>query len=168
MDDYISKPIQLDVLAAVLERYSTCEKQSASEGDLEEKTGSSSSNSAIPEATSPPEPVDLERLQEVTRGDTEFQLDLLQTFIEDAPTYLAKIKLALQDNDCVALARHAHQLKGGSAMVAIRTMPELAQQLETQAQENRLEKTAELVDQLETILLQVKTFTDNWLLTINT
>jgi PAS domain S-box-containing protein len=167
MDDYISKPIKLDVLAAVLERYSTSEKQSASGGDLEQKTGSSSSNFAIPEATSPPEPVDLERLQEITRGDTEFQLDLLQTFMEDAQTYIAQIKLAIQEEDCVALARHAHQLKGGSAMVAIRTMPELAQQLETQAQENRLEKTAEFVDQLETILLQVKTFTDNWSLTIN-
>jgi HPt (histidine-containing phosphotransfer) domain-containing protein len=87
--------------------------------------------------------------------------------MEDAPTYLAQIKLALQNNDCDALGRHAHQLKGGSAMVAIRTMPELAQQLETQAQENRLDKTAELVDQLETILLQVKTFIDNWSVTIH-
>jgi PAS domain S-box-containing protein len=167
MDDYISKPIQLDVLAAVLQRYSTAEKQSASIRDLEAKTASSGSNSPIPEATCAPEPVDLERLEEVTRGDTEFQFDLLQTFMEDAPTYLAQIKLALQNNDCDALGRHAHQLKGGSAMVAIRTMPELAQQLETQAQENRLDKTAELVDQLETILLQVKTFIDNWSVTIH-
>ena len=167
MDDYISKPIKLDILAAVLERYSTCENQNASGGDLEAKTASSASNSVTPEVTSPTEPVDLERLEEITRGDTEFQLDLLQTFMEDAPTYLAQIKLALENKDCVALARHAHQLKGGSAMVAIRNMPELAQQLETQAQENCLENTAELVEQLETILLLVKTFTDNWSLTIN-
>ncbi|HAX80259.1 MAG TPA: hypothetical protein DCY88_31595 [Cyanobacteria bacterium UBA11372] len=163
MDDYISKPIQMDVLAAILERYSTSENQSAALEDLEEKT----SNSLTIAATCYPVPVDLERLQEVTRGDTEFQLDLLQTFMEDAPTYLAQMKLARQNNDCDALARHAHQLKGGSAMVAIRTMPELAQELETQAQENRIEKAAELIEQLETILFQVKTFIDNWSLTIN-
>ena len=168
MDDYISKPIGIDVLAAVLERYSTCENHSATTEELEAKTASTCGNSPTPAATCAAEPpVDFERLEEITRGDTEFQLDLLQTFMEDAPTYLSQIQLALQANDSAALARHAHQLKGGSAMVAIRTMPDLAGQLETQAQENRIDKAAELIYELEKVLAQVKTFVDNWSTTIN-
>ncbi|MBW4496222.1 MAG: PAS domain S-box protein [Oscillatoria princeps RMCB-10] len=178
MDDYISKPIELEKLAAVINRWA-----SGLRGRVSVENPSVSPASAPPLSDNYPVyvadinrknsedlaepvaencPVDLQRLGELTRGDVEFQLELLQTFMEDAPIYLEGIESALQASDCVALSRRAHQLKGASAMVAVRTVPELAAQLESQANESRLEGAAELVARLGMILLEVKLFIENF------
>jgi PAS domain S-box-containing protein len=178
MDDYISKPIELEKLAAVINRWASglrgrvsvenpsvspasapplSDKAAVSVAELNRKN---SEDLAEPVAENCP--VDLQRLGELTRGDVEFQLELLQTFMEDAPIYLEGIESALQANDCVALSRGAHQLKGASAMVAVRTVPELAAQLESQANESRLEGAAELVARLGMILQEVRVFIENF------
>ncbi len=106
-------------------------------------------------------PLNLERLEELSRGDVEFQQELLQVFMEDALTYLEEVKLALSAGDCVALARRAHQLKGSSATLAIRRMPELAAKLESQAKQNQLVGAVELVTELEQILERLQAFIAN-------
>ncbi|WP_017720917.1 PAS domain S-box protein [Kamptonema formosum] len=193
MDDYISKPIELETLEAVLHRWASALRGGASveipsvslssapamlspkqEGDRaplsaaergvglgvtpdREKSGDLAEPVAGGDC-----PVDLQRLGELTRGDVEFQLELLQTFMEDAAMYLQGIESALQACDCVALSRRAHQLKGASAMVAVRTVPELAAQLESQANESRLEGAAELVARVGILLQEVKVFIENF------
>jgi HPt (histidine-containing phosphotransfer) domain-containing protein len=102
--------------------------------------------------------VNLERLHELARGDLEFQQELLEVFLEDALTYVEEIKVALAVEDFVTLARRAHQLKGSSATVAIRKMPELAAKLESQAEDTQLLGAAELVNELEQILERVQAF----------
>ncbi|MBD2040002.1 PAS domain S-box protein [Microcoleus sp. FACHB-672] len=156
MDDYISKPIDLKSLAAILNRYKPVKEQ-----HQEEITPVLSSSSPV-SATPLEVPVDLERLRELSRGDTAFELELLETFMEDAPTYVEEIKQAAETRDVATLCRRAHQLKGASGMVAIRKMPALAAQLESVAQENHLEGAAELVTELEAILQQVKALIANW------
>jgi PAS domain S-box-containing protein len=106
-------------------------------------------------------PVDLERLDELSQGDVEFQRELLQVFIEDALIYLEGIKFALSQEDYVMLARRAHQLKGSSATVAIRKMPELAAKLESQAQNNQMLGAVALVQEIEKILECLKAFVTN-------
>ncbi len=197
MDDYISKPIELEGLAAMLSHWSSARRdrdgdrsvatgvrphrgesvlietpKEATMNDKQVTVSSELSDRAVANQIGPetqPEsplseepPVDLSRLHDLTRGDAEFELELLQTFMEDAPGYLESIKLAIASGDCLSLARRAHQLKGASAMVAVRTMPELAAQLERQAQGSRLEGAAELTAQLEVILDRVGVFTANW------
>jgi PAS domain S-box-containing protein len=106
-------------------------------------------------------PVNLERLTELSRGDTEFQRELLQVFVEDALIYLEDLKNALAAGDCVTLAHRAHQIKGSSATVAIHNMPEYAARLERQAQENQLSGASELITELEQILERVQAFNSN-------
>ncbi|MBW4678955.1 MAG: PAS domain S-box protein [Microcoleus vaginatus WJT46-NPBG5] len=156
MDDYISKPIDLKSLAAILNRYKPIKEQ-----HQEEITPILCSGNPV-SATPLEVPVDLERLHELSRGDSAFELELLETFMEDAPTYVEEIKQAAETRDIATLCRRAHQLKGASGMVAIRKMPALAAQLESQAQEDDLEGSAELVAQLEAILQQVKALIANW------
>lgn len=108
-------------------------------------------------------PLDLARLKEISRGDTEFQKELLQIFMEDALEHLAEVKLAFQTKDYLTLARRAHQLKGASATVAILQLPDLAAQLERQAIEHQLTDTSELIAKLEQILEHIQTFiNDNY------
>lgn len=103
-------------------------------------------------------PLDLARLKELSRGDAEFQNELLEIFMEDALEHLAEVKQAFQTKDYVTLARRAHQLKGASATVAVQQLPDLAAQLERQAIKHQLTDASELIAQLEQILERIQSF----------
>jgi PAS domain S-box-containing protein len=151
MDDYISKPISLKELKAVIERWIHNTNEPA--GKQEENPASNIQNPKAEE-----EPVDRDRLHELSRGDAEFQIELLQAFVDDAQIYLQDAKVALKAVDCETIIRRAHQLKGGSATVAIRLMPDLAAKLESQARSNQLQGADELIAELEKALERVKAF----------
>lgn len=182
MDDYISKPVTLDKLEEILERWiPQCFKEmeskkveepqlqighlrSVKSQNLERLTpnehhvssslkGSSFGNEPCDEV-----PVDLARLSEISEGDAEFQRELLQVFLEDAVVYLEELNNALEKEDYVTLARRAHQLKGSSATVAIYKMPEIAAQIEHQAEEKQLLGASDLVIELEQILERIQSF----------
>jgi len=161
MDDYISKPVSLAELDGVLERWTQQgDRVSAAVATPEV---SEPEVKTIPLNVLPPEhlnevPLNLERLNEITRGDTNFQQELLKVFMEDALTYLKECKLALWAGDYHSVARFAHQLKGSSATVAILEMPEIAARLESQAQKNQLLVAVGLITELEQILERVQTF----------
>ena len=182
MDDYISKPVRLEELEQVLERWipqrvkdSASQESGEPERQIEHFSipNSQNSNPLTPDiyhlsnplkgSPSVPEhlneaPVDLEFLSELSRGDTEFLRELLQVFLEDALVYLEELKNALAAGDCATLARRAHQLKGSSATVAIYEMPEIAAQLERQAEENQLLGASDLLSGLEQILERIHAF----------
>ena len=183
MDDYISKPVTLQELEEVLERWAPqrlkeleCQETQQPELQTEHLSGLKSQNSeklqtadenhcssqsTLAPCVSDPcheVPVNLERLSEFSRGDAEFLRELLQVFLEDALIYLEDLKSSLATGDCVSLAHRAHQLKGSSATVAIYQMPEVAAQLERQAYENQLEGASDLIIKLEQILKRVQAF----------
>ncbi|MGC1198537.1 MAG: CHASE2 domain-containing protein [Geitlerinemataceae cyanobacterium] len=159
MDDYISKPVDLKVLATVLEVWS---RKIHPKEPPEELSGKRHGNSTPVRLSGKPvqerSPIDLEYLNEVTGGDRSFQMEVLETFAEDALTCIAKMKAALQERNSIALSQLAHQLKGASSTAAVRVMPDIAGQIETQAKENRLEGIDELVEELEAILEKVTAF----------
>ncbi|NEQ20218.1 MAG: PAS domain S-box protein, partial [Microcoleus sp. SIO2G3] len=205
MDDYISKPVTLEELELVLERWiytlsGETQRQNQPLKALHPSTTQSSFDDLLPLSrysvtTAEPwlensqnsqqmishnsrfsmlsnsspfaprnideVPLNLEQLDELSRGDVEFKQELLQVFMEDALTYIAEIKLALSAEDSVAVARRAHQLKGSSATLAVHKMPELSAELESQAKQNQLVGAATLVDELEQILERIQAFIDN-------
>jgi PAS domain S-box-containing protein len=182
MDDYISKPVTLEKLEEILERwipqcFKEVESQIAEEPqlqigqlrtarsqDLERLTPNNNHLSSplkhysLGNESCDEVPVDLARLSELADGDIEFRRELLEVFLEDAVVYLEELKHALEKEDYVTLSRRAHQLKGSSATVAIYKMPEIAAQLEHQADEKQLLGASELVTDLEQILEQVQAF----------
>ena len=171
MDDYISKPVNLATLEAVLTRWSSEIAAEKSPIDV----GASLKSAPTPGQTdnapggcqsvlAPDEiPVELDRLDELAGGNRELRLDLLQTFMNDAPLYIEEIEAAIRASDATVLQSKAHQLKGAAAMVAIRSVPEIAKQLEHQARGDRLAEpaTSKLVSQLKTVLEWVQAFIDN-------
>lgn len=63
--------------------------------------------------------------------------------------------MALQTQDFQSLKRRAHQLKGGSKMMAIRWIPDLAEQLEEHAQLGQRDLAQLLIQKLEKLLAQM-------------
>ncbi|MFB8790127.1 MAG: PAS domain S-box protein [Potamolinea sp.] len=155
MDDYISKPVTLEALEMVLERWVRSRVWDLGIAIADSPRQRVSLSHLIP---SEDLPVNLEILNELSRGDTEFQRELLEVFLEDALTHIEEMKIAIATGDFVTLIRRAHQLKGASATVAIRKMPEIAASIEQMAQENQLFGADTLLIELEQILELIQSF----------
>jgi PAS domain S-box-containing protein len=151
MDDYLSKPIDQDALGVAIERWAN------------HVATPEVKNTPICSALSLEEtPLDLERLNAVSRGKVPFQQRLVQAFIENAQPGLEQMRQALQSNDFLTVEQQAHRIKGASANVGVRLMPDVAGQLEQQAREKTLEGAIERLEALERQLEQVKAFLGNW------
>ncbi|MBZ8182178.1 response regulator [Oscillatoria salina] len=175
MDDYLSKPIQLEILATILARWSSvlgvrvpesCHSviENYNLADDQQQIDRPilpmevSTESELPSPERGEIPVELARLRELSRGDLEFELEMLQAFVEDAPVYLEQIRQAISTGDLNSLALTAHQLKGAAMTVAIYELPERAKQLENLAVNNCLEKARELLAECERIVDEVHNF----------
>jgi histidine phosphotransfer protein HptB len=111
-------------------------------------------------------PINLEYLHQISDGDTEFELELLNLFIEDARLHLEAAKLAVKAADFHNLEREAHHLKGSSGNVGAQAMQAIAQTLEQQALKNSLEDVPAQIIALETYLKEVEGFTNTYTSTV--
>jgi len=126
MDDYVSKPVRLDELAAALRR---CAPRSADdEGVLDHEA--------------------LEHLR-ARVGDGEFVAELVDTFLRDAPALLETLRGALENADAQELRRAAHTLKSNGRMFGATRLAELCQDLEATAQTGALVGADELVARID-------------------
>ena len=239
MDDYLTKPVNMDVLKTIIQRWSakaeppavssesgaSSDRQSASDGlDPETNASANASRSAagVGQASSLQEPlaaaigeqqtkekqendsrsaagagqasslqeplaaaigeqqtkekqepkqpttdsqpillVNRKRLNDITDGDAEFALELLQAYLVDAEQNLVKLRLALDANNSAEAADRAHALKGASANVGVTLMQETAARLERQARAQNLDGAGELAANLAKTLEQVRVFVAN-------
>jgi hypothetical protein len=140
MDDYLSKPVFKEKLAATLEHW-TGVILSQEEADVSEQT--LSTDLAI----------DWEHLHRISGNDTEFELNLLQVCVEDIKPRLEIIKAAIASHDFGQIAREAHHLKGASANIGATAMYLAADKLERLAYHQDLRDTSNLI-------LELKEFVD--------
>ncbi|MBW4647754.1 MAG: response regulator [Kastovskya adunca ATA6-11-RM4] len=190
MDDYLSKPIAQEALGAILERWipetptGKTQKQTHPLADNPALSSQNqgmaiASNSAanpqnfcyLPTAVKPKSesssslhalPVDLDRLERISRGKVTFQKKLLKMFVENTEPSLEAIRKALLINDLATIEQQAHRLKGASANAGVRLIPEIAAQLEQQAKQKQLTDASEQLAALTHQLAQVKAFLENW------
>ncbi len=154
MDDYLTKPIEQEALGLMIERWA---KPNATTNVM--NTTSKVENTPQPSVfTMDGTPLDLERLDRISRGKVAVQQRLLQLFIENTQPGLEKMRLALQGQDFATVEQQAHRIKGSSANVGVLLMPDVAAQLERQARDKTLEGATERVEALEKQLEQVKAF----------
>ena len=121
MDAHLGKPLEPSKLADCLGRY------------LKEDTAMD---------------VDLAALKELTGGDTEFERELIDTFVSSGDKCLAEIVAALRISDLDTIGKRAHALKGASANMHAHTLSTAASNLENAARSNSLLELDGLVRQL--------------------
>ncbi|CAN1209090.1 response regulator [Tumidithrix helvetica PCC 7403] len=136
MDDYISKPIMLNVLA---QRISQCEQAIEPEDEKREDVDMAIASLEI-----------LDRSAIDGLGDVDLARELITLFIEkDAPTSLNDLKQAVQVNNCAGLKHHAHSFRGSSSSLGLQRLANLCLAIEDKAKANELQDLDDLVSQIE-------------------
>jgi PAS domain S-box-containing protein len=136
MDDYLSKPVLKEDLERVINYWS---RQIASSA-LGAANGPTS-EVASPAPPSPkgasgnsdptlPYPIDSAYLERVTGGDSQFQRELLQVFVQDCQNLLPRLRQAVAAGNAEDLRKIAHRLKGASANVGAHAFSQAARELE--------------------------------------
>ena len=109
MDDYISKPIRIEMLQAALDKLP---EPAAEEFDAP--------GDAIPEA---PPATPRETITELARGlGAASAMELLDSFLRDTPAQLAELRQLAAGTDRESLARSAHSLAGSCGIFGLHEM----------------------------------------------
>lgn len=173
MDDYLSKPIEQDDLAAAIRRWTRSldeyrVKKNSKKDEIVSELASNpqeffelksptNASSKIQEKIETI-PIDLARLGKITRGNVSLQRRILGAFVEMAPKEIEAIAQSVSDRDYQRLNQYAHRLKGAAGNVGISSMSAIASQLEMLARQQTLEGANQLLANLSPILEQVQAF----------
>ena len=173
MDGYLGKPIQIDELKAVLERW----KKSPAKKSAALTTASSGNATSVPAAAPATKNVSAEIISEMkdeqkifTRNFTSLtgklvfnRADLMnrmlddmemaaltsQAFIDDLPKQLAAIKAAVTKQDAAATASAAHRLKGAAGTCGGDALHQVLDDIERAGKQNNLDLAAKCAAQLD-------------------
>lgn len=133
MNDYLSKPVNKEKLASVLEHWS---------------------QSILPKNIN----LDWQHLHQLSENNTEFERELLQIFVEDSLLHLAATKAAIASRDFQKIATEAHHLKGASANIGAIPMQQAADKLEELSHQHECIGMDELVTNLAEFVKEIQVF----------
>ncbi|MEH2031570.1 MAG: GAF domain-containing protein [Nostoc sp.] len=151
MDDYLSKPVMKEKLAAALQRWGSLIF-------MVKETAATEQTVPTTDVDSVDLPIDWERLHQLSENNPEFELELLQIFVEDIQPRLELIKVAIADYDFEEIARETHQIKGASANMGVTTMHLAAEKLEQLAYNQERRGTSNLILELEDFVKRIQKF----------
>jgi len=135
MDDYISKPIQLDALGSVLRRAMDSIRRPAPPPS---NTESSLDTSAI------------ELLRQLRRpGKPDPVAELIDMFVRDTPERLQKLRTAVAQYNAEDLAAVAHNLRGCASSIGAAHLANLCQKLEENAERRAVQISTPLLREIE-------------------
>jgi len=136
MDDYISKPIQLDALERVLRRAMDSVRPLAAPAP------------PITGATIDPSAIDV--LRQLRRpGKPDPVIELIDMFMRDTPERLDKLRTAVAQYNAEELAAVAHNLRGCASSIGATLLANLCQKLEENAERRALQISAPLIREIE-------------------
>jgi CheY-like chemotaxis protein len=136
MDDYLSKPVLKEDLERVINYWSRRIASSAPGAANGPTSEVASPAPPSPEGASGnsdptlPYPIDSAYLERVTGGDSQFQRELLQVFVQDCQNLLPQLRQAVAAGNAEDLRKIAHRLKGASANVGAHAFSQAARELE--------------------------------------
>jgi PAS domain S-box-containing protein len=139
MDDYISKPVRVEALAAVVDRWVPA---------------------SVEQAEDPARAELLENMRKFAGSvDPKFLIELIDTYLGDAPTRLAAMRTGLATGDNETVWKAAHALKGGSYYVGAARISQLCNKIEEvgrrgvlEGMEGRLSELEKEFDRIRTLL----------------
>jgi CheY-like chemotaxis protein len=160
MDDYLSKPFNLDQIVEILDRWllkngsmpdSLLPLQLAADHPPLAAKGSVSEQSLIDQKA-----LDNIRALQI-KGAPDILSQSIQIYLNDTPKLLKKIEEGVASGDAAAVQKAAHSLKSSSANLGAMQLSALCKELETCGREGNLEDTSQLLDQIKAQVVRVET-----------
>ena len=132
MDDFLSKPVRKDELAAKLAQWAQLlpHSEDSEIGDPSLSLPDNNEPEPIEIAPSPKLSIDLEYLHQISEGDPEFERKILAVFVENTQEQLRSIHIALANRDLAKIEQILHTIKGASANVGAIAIEQLTIQLD--------------------------------------
>ncbi|MBD2497781.1 response regulator [Nostoc sp. FACHB-280] len=151
MNDYVSKPIRLEALEAVLKHSNIQQYQDSLPPQLIAETEyvlpSISLNADVTAA------IDysfIEELKNMAGSDGEHLVsELIQVYLEDTPRRIEMIQTAIAVGDRINLQKAAHALRSPSVSIGAVNLGDICETLENSASDQSLESLVLLINQLE-------------------
>ena len=153
MNDYITKPVSLQALAEVLDRW--LPKKDAECRKKEEKINAPDSFSSLTTCSSSlthrPSLLIFDREGMMTRlvDDDNLVRVVVNGFLEDIPRRIAALKGYLETGDVSGAERQAHAIKGASANVGGERLREVAFEMEKATRAGDLSAAGRLMAEME-------------------
>jgi HPt (histidine-containing phosphotransfer) domain-containing protein len=142
MDDYITKPVRLEAIAAVLERWAGRPVPDEPEaGAVGPAPGG-----ALPD---PLDQAQIELLSSLDDGEGAVLREIIDQYLAQTVEGRGDLVRAIGQGDAQALERAAHKLRGASANVGAVVLAEICSELEAQGRAARLEGAAGLVERFD-------------------
>ena len=140
MDDYLSKPIAIDLLTACLDRWLACPAEPV---DPVPRT-------VPPAVTDDPDAVfSYEQFLALMLGDVALADTLLQMFLANTPGDIEKLRDAIASGDGARVRTAAHFIKGAAANLCAPGINAAAFEIEQAGLQNNIERSIALIAKLE-------------------
>ncbi len=152
MDNYISKPVQVEDLTQALRRL---RPSSVRDEGMRDAGSPTSGGVAIPLLALDVAVLDKLKASLGRRGDAKLHT-LIESFFESAPRLIAEATQAWSRNQMPELERAAHTLKSTSATMGAMLLADLARTLEARARDGVVEDIDGLVSRLDEEYRQVQ------------
>ena len=166
MDDYLAKPVRLEDIRTVVERWGAM-------AAIPEAAPTQDSTDAAPTAAAPrPQPspaqeapVDMARLLDFTDGNPENLRELITLYLTQTALQLEQLDAAVRAGDAAEVRRLAHSSAGASATCGMTKLVTLLRELEHQGMEQKLTSAPQVTQQASREFARIKAFLEAYLAT---
>jgi HPt (histidine-containing phosphotransfer) domain-containing protein len=152
MDDYVSKPVRPELLAAALHAAAVALGEGAGGPAVTDSENATTDGLAQSDTDGVLDPTAIAELLETVGGDREFVDEVVDTFLVDAREQIDGMRTALDAADVVTLGRAAHTLKGNSRDLGGTSLAAITQAIEEQARAGDTTDAAARIDAAEVAL----------------
>jgi DNA-binding response OmpR family regulator len=145
MDDYITKPVRLEAVAGVLQRWTTPPAhEDAASGPAEV-----SSEEGAVDPLEPLDPAQLELLRSLDDGEGVVLSEIIHEYLAQTAEGRGELVRTVEVGDSRALERTAHSLRGASANIGATALADVCAEMELQGRLEQLDATAQLVERFD-------------------
>ncbi len=151
MNDYLTKPLEIEQLQAILKRWQGSAPVAATAPAAISPAAAPANAPVAAVVAAEPAAVIFDRADLLRRvmNDESLAVAMIESFVADTPTQIQKIQESLAANDAAACGKLAHRLKGAAASMGAPAFRQITSEMESAGRDGNLAKVKELFPVLE-------------------